>query len=185
MLHTHTGSEKNTLRYYGITFTSYIEWAIKYKKQSKLFCVTHRNWLPRALFWFLHINSNIANGVKRGGMIFWVEYPFLFFAYCVHNLKCNNQRGWRTHHTQYKDHIIHAKHKRQYLVVFGSLGQVKSGVDFCWTLLTEGWQLEGNWLGQAVTCLQLQVGWFSRDLVEVSEEICQKSAVIEGKLCPI
>lgn len=93
-------------------------------------------------------------------------------------------RGGRRDHTQYKDHIVHTKHKLEYLVVFGSLGQVKSGVDFSWTLLTEGRQLEGNWLSQAVTCLQLQVGWFSRDLVEVSEEMCQKSAVIEGMIYP-
>lgn len=117
-------------------------------------------------------------------MIFWVEYPFLFLSYCAHKFQSKNERGWGTHYTQYKDHIVHAKHKLQYLVVFGSLGQVKSGVDFSWTLLTKGRQLEGNWLGQAITCLQLQVGWFSRDLVEVSEEMCQKSTVIEGMICP-
>lgn len=143
-------------------------------------CVCIYVFFSLGMFYYI---ANVKR-VKRGRMIFWVEYPFLFLSYCVHNCQPKNERGRGTHHTQYKDHIVHTKHKLQYLVVFGSLGQVKSGVDFSWTLLTEGRQLEGNWLSQAVTCLQLQVGWFSRDLVEVSEEMCQTSTVIEGMIYP-
>lgn len=62
----------------------------------------------------------------------------------------------------------------QYLVIFGALGQVKGGIDFGSALLTERRQLEGDWLSQAVTRLQLQLGRLSWDLVEVSEEICPK-----------
>lgn len=73
----------------------------------------------------------------------------------------------------------------QYLVIFGSLGQVKGGIDFGGALLTEGRQLEGNRLGQAVTRLQLQRGRLSWDLVEVSEEICPKLQLKRGLVpCP-
>lgn len=72
----------------------------------------------------------------------------------------------------------------QYLVIFGSLGQVKGGIDFGGALLAEGRQLEGNRLGQAVTRFQLQRGRLSWDLVEVSEEICPKLHLKRGRLAP-
>lgn len=72
----------------------------------------------------------------------------------------------------------------QYLVIFGSLGQVKGGIDFGGALLTEGRQLEGNRLGQAITRFQLQRGRLSWDLVEVSEEICPKLQLKRGRLVP-
>lgn len=62
----------------------------------------------------------------------------------------------------------------RYLVTFGSLGKVKGGIDFGGELLAEGWQLEGSWLSQAVTRLQLQQGRLGWDLVEVSDETSQR-----------
>lgn len=54
------------------------------------------------------------------------------------------------------------------LVIFGSLGQVKGGINFWSTLLTGGRQFKGDWLDQAIVCLQLELGRFRWDLVEVS-----------------
>lgn len=56
----------------------------------------------------------------------------------------------------------------KYLVIFGPLGQVKGGIDFRCALLAEGRQLERYRLSQTVARLQLQLGWLSWDLVEVS-----------------
>ncbi len=60
------------------------------------------------------------------------------------------------------------------LVIFCSLGQVKGGIDFGRAQLTERRQLEGDWLSQAITRLQLQLGRLGWDLVEVSEDTCPK-----------
>lgn len=57
------------------------------------------------------------------------------------------------------------------LFIFGSLGQVKGGIDFSSAQLSERRQLEWDWLSQAVTRLQLQLGRLSWDLVEVYEAI--------------
>lgn len=56
----------------------------------------------------------------------------------------------------------------QYLVVFGSLGQIEGGVDFSCALLTDRRQLKGDWLSQTITGLQLQLGGLGWDLMEVS-----------------
>lgn len=65
----------------------------------------------------------------------------------------------------------------RYLLVFGSLGQVKGGVDLSGALLAKRRKLERDRLGQAIARLQLQLGCLGRDLVEVSEEI----AIIKGR----
>lgn len=71
----------------------------------------------------------------------------------------------------------------RYLVIFGPLGQVKGGVDFRSALLAEGRQLEGDWLSQAVTGLQLELGRLHRDLMEVSEEVGHKSRLQGNNIC--
>lgn len=58
-----------------------------------------------------------------------------------------------------------------YLIIFGSFGEVKGGVNFSGALLAEGRHLKGDRFRQAVTRLQLQLGRLSWDLVEVSEEL--------------
>lgn len=45
--------------------------------------------------------------------------------------------------------------EQHYLLSFGPLGEVKSGIDFRGALLAEGWELKGYWLGQAIASLQL------------------------------
>lgn len=85
-------------------------------------------------------------------------------------------------HSQF--HTAQPAHETQYLLIFGSLRQVKSGVDFRGTLLTEGGQLKGHRLSQAVTRLQLELRRLCGNLVEVSAQMCQKSWK-EGKRQPL
>lgn len=74
--------------------------------------------------------------------------------------------------------------RTQYLLIFCSLCQVKSGVDFSGTLLAERRQLKGHRLSQSVTRLQLELGRLGRNLLEVSAQIWQKP-VKEGKHQPL
>lgn len=60
---------------------------------------------------------------------------------------------------------------QHYLLVFGPLGEVKGSVDFRGALLAERWELKRDWLGKAITGLQLQLGRLGWDLVEVSGEM--------------
>lgn len=91
-------------------------------------------------------------------------------------------RDTATHSSQF--HTAQPGHETQYLLIFGSLRQVKSGVDFRGTLLTEGGQLKGHRLSQAVTRLQLELRRLCGNLVEVSAQMCQKSRK-EGKRQPL
>lgn len=77
-------------------------------------------------------------------------------------------RDTTTHNSQF--HTAQPGHETQYLLIFGSLRQVKSGVDFRGTLLTEGGQLKGHRLSQAVTRLQLELRRLCGNLVEVSAQ---------------
>lgn len=56
-------------------------------------------------------------------------------------------------------------------VIFGSLSQVKGGIDVSSALLAEGRELKRDRLNQAVTRLQFQHRGLSWDLVEVYEAI--------------
>lgn len=67
----------------------------------------------------------------------------------------------------------------QYLVVFGSLGQIEGGIDFSSALLTDRRQLERDRLSKTITGLQLQLGGLSWDLMKVSKENVQISIKME------
>lgn len=71
---------------------------------------------------------------------------------------------WRAHtHTEetererevgkYQFHTGKPGQAMQYLFIFGSFCQIKSGVDLSGTLVTEGGQLKGHRFSQAVTGL--------------------------------
>lgn len=61
-----------------------------------------------------------------------------------------------------------------YLVIFGTLGQVKGRIYLWCALLAEGRQLKSHWLHQAITGLQFQQRCLSWDFVEISERISPK-----------
>lgn len=90
-----------------------------------------------------------------------------------HGIKGDHATWWTVLNLKVWTQFIPQAHC--YLLILGPLGEVKGGIDIRCALVTDGRELEGNGLCQAVAGLQLQRWRLCWNLVEISGKQTFKS----------